>query len=152
VASETSGANIWVAVKSGPSFGGSVTKLRASDDGTVLGIFGVGPEPRGIAFDGANVWVAMKSEGIGTVIKLRASDGKKLGDFAMGANPTAVAFDGTNIWVADSDGGTVTKLRPSDGTVLGTFSVGSRFIGSVPPGYPALYSWLPQLQFGSVAS
>jgi len=34
-----------------------VTKLRASD-GTVLGTFSVGSQPIGVAFDGANIWVA----------------------------------------------------------------------------------------------
>jgi DNA-binding beta-propeller fold protein YncE len=34
-----------------------VTKLRARD-GTILGTFGVGSGPRGVAFDGANIWVA----------------------------------------------------------------------------------------------
>jgi len=35
----------------------NVTKLRASD-GQVLGTFAVGLEPGGVAFDGANIWVA----------------------------------------------------------------------------------------------
>jgi DNA-binding beta-propeller fold protein YncE len=34
-----------------------VTKLRASD-GKVLGTFSVGRGPEGVAFDGANIWVA----------------------------------------------------------------------------------------------
>jgi DNA-binding beta-propeller fold protein YncE len=34
-----------------------VTKLRASD-GANLGTFPVGTEPYGVAFDGANIWVA----------------------------------------------------------------------------------------------
>jgi DNA-binding beta-propeller fold protein YncE len=44
-----------------------VTKLRASD-GTVLGTFAVGSFPVGVAFDGANIWVA--SSGRNTVSKL----------------------------------------------------------------------------------
>ena len=47
------GANIWVA-----NFGSNnVIRLRASD-GAVLGIFGVGTGPIGIAFDGANIRAA----------------------------------------------------------------------------------------------
>jgi DNA-binding beta-propeller fold protein YncE len=34
-----------------------VTKLRASD-GANLGTFPVGAVPTGVAFDGANIWVA----------------------------------------------------------------------------------------------
>jgi len=37
----------------------SVTKLRASD-GANLGTFAVGFNPEGVAFDGANIWVANK--------------------------------------------------------------------------------------------
>jgi DNA-binding beta-propeller fold protein YncE len=48
-----------------------VTKLRASD-GVVLGTFPVGNAPAGIAFDGANIWVANLSN---SVTKLRASEG-----------------------------------------------------------------------------
>jgi hypothetical protein len=34
-----------------------VSKLRASD-GALLGTFAVGNTPFGVAFDGANIWVA----------------------------------------------------------------------------------------------
>src|SRR5271165_6221882 len=47
--------------------------------------FGVGPTPFGVAFDGANVWVA--NWGSDNVTKLRASDGKRLGTFTVGMNP-----------------------------------------------------------------
>ena len=48
-----------------------VTEL--STNGTVLGTFAVGTNPSGIAFDGANLWVA--NEGSDTVTKLLASSG-----------------------------------------------------------------------------
>jgi DNA-binding beta-propeller fold protein YncE len=38
-----------------------VTKLRASD-GSTLGTFPVGAGPVGVAFDGANIWVANSSD------------------------------------------------------------------------------------------
>src|SRR2546422_11304122 len=69
------------------------TKLRASD-GTVLGTFAVGTDPIGVAFDGANIWVA--NEGSTNVTKLRASDGMVLGTFAVGTAPVGVAFDSVN--------------------------------------------------------
>src|ERR1700736_3546180 len=60
--------------------------------------FPVGSNPIGVAFDGANIWVANFSDN--TVTKLRASDGSNLGTFAVGNFPVGVAFDGANIWVA----------------------------------------------------
>jgi len=41
----------------------TVTKLRASD-GKVLGTFTVGTSPLGIAFDGANIWVAITASNV----------------------------------------------------------------------------------------
>jgi DNA-binding beta-propeller fold protein YncE len=44
----------------------TVTKVRASD-GSNLGTFTVGSSPEGVAFDGANIWVA--NQGSSTVSK-----------------------------------------------------------------------------------
>jgi hypothetical protein len=84
--------------------------------------FPVGNGPRGVAFDGANIWVA--NAGDNNVTKLRASDGANLGTFPVGNLPFGVAFDGANIWVTNSNSDSVTKLRASDGANLGTFPVG----------------------------
>ena len=59
--------------------------------------FGVGVAPGGLAFDGANIWVANLASG--TVTRLRASDGATLGTFPAGPRPGSVAFDGANIYV-----------------------------------------------------
>src|ERR1700730_4900745 len=87
--------------------------------------FPVGNQPYGLAFDGANIWVANYFEG--SVSKLRANDGQNLGTFKVGGEPLGVAFDGANIWVSNNTqfATTVTKLRASDGTNLGTFNVGA---------------------------
>ena len=119
------GGNIWV-TNNGPS----VTKLRASD-GTCNGVanppgssvtacsFAVGIGPSGIAFDGANIWVANVNSN--TVTKVRASDGACAGtanppgsdvspcSFPAGDLPVGVAFDGANIWVANYNSATVSK-------------------------------------------
>lgn len=89
--------------------------------------FTVGTHPAGVAFDGANIWVANQNSN--TVTKLRANDGYVLGTYAAGTGPFGVAFDGANIWVTDYTGNTVKKLRASDGSVLGTYSVGSYPMG-----------------------
>jgi hypothetical protein len=52
--------------------------------------FAVGTFPFGIAFDGANIWVA--NGGTNTVEKLRANDGAVLGTFGVGQSPVGLAF------------------------------------------------------------
>jgi hypothetical protein len=90
--------------------------------------FAAGTFPGGIAFDGANIWVADSFDN--TVRKFRSNDGELLGTFDGGGgsgvgSPRGVAFDGANIWVTNSRSNTVSKLRASDGANLGTFTVGS---------------------------
>ena len=85
--------------------------------------FAVGSNPQGLAFDGANIWVANFNGN--SVTKLRASDGAVLGTFAVGSGPISLAFDGANIWVTNFTGNNVSKLRASDGMLLGTFTVGT---------------------------
>ncbi len=100
-----------------------MSKLRATD-GKVLGTFTVGSNPLGIAFDGANMWIANRSSG--TVSKLRASDGATLGTFTIGGGPYGVALDGTNIWVGGDPG--VDELRTSDGAILAVYNLGGNAI------------------------
>src|SRR6516162_9031409 len=75
--------------------------------------FTAGAKPFGIAFDGANMWIA--DNGNNKVTKLRVTDGFSLGSFTVGSAPTTLAFDGANIWVANINSNNVTKLRGSDG-------------------------------------
>ena len=49
--------------------------------------FAVGNIPIGIAFDGANIWVANSSSG--TVTKLRASDGRPSAPLSWEVRPPA---------------------------------------------------------------
>jgi hypothetical protein len=88
--------------------------------------FSVGEFPRGVAFDGANIWVANRvaNQSDGCVTKLRITDGAVLGSFPVEGNPTAIAFDGANIWVVGGSN-LVTKLRARDGAPQGTFPAGS---------------------------
>src|SRR5262245_37066069 len=83
--------------------------------------FPVGHQPRGMAFDGQNIWVANHDSS--TLTKLRANDGAALGTFPAQA-PHEVTFDGATIWwsrVADFPfvGGCVGRTRASDGAFLG---------------------------------
>ncbi len=82
--------------------------------------FAVGSNPVGVAFDGANIWVA--NENGNSVTKLRASDGANLGTFPTGGSvPQFPVFDGAYIWVANNQSNNITKLRASDGPSVGVF-------------------------------
>jgi hypothetical protein len=84
---------------------------------------GVGNEPLGLCFDGANVWTANYNDN--TVTKVQASDGQVLGTFKVGTQPYGVTFDGADVWVSNELDNNVTKLRASDGKTLGTFPTGT---------------------------
>ena len=81
--------------------------MRASD-GANLGTFASGSGAVGVAFDGANMWVANSFDN--TIRKLRASDGANLGTFATGSFPVELAFDGADMWVANEESQTVSKF------------------------------------------
>ena len=87
----------------------------------------VGTNPYGVAFDGANIWVA--NAGSNTVTKLLASTGATVGTYPVGTIPTGVAFDGANIWVANEYSSTVTKLLAFTGATVGTYPVGTNPYG-----------------------
>ena len=101
------GTYIWVTA------GNTVVRLK--ENGAVDGSFKVGSQPIGIAFDGANIWVANSSDN--SVSKLRAKDGTSLGKFAYPGSPYGVAFDGKNIWVSGSP--YIVEYRDADGTQIG---------------------------------
>ncbi len=101
------------------------------------GDFTVGSNPLGVAFDGANIWVANYLSN--TVTKLQASTGAVLGTYSVGVGPQpfGIAFDGANIWVTNFGGNTVTKLLASTGApapgspfTVGTNPVGVAFDGT----------------------
>lgn len=112
---------LWVTL-----FNGTVVRVHTIDS-EIAGPYSVGANPVGIAYDGANMWVA--NYGSNSVTKLRASDGANLGTFNVGINPWAIAFDGANVWVTNNGSNSVTKLRASDGQVLRTFSIVSSPLG-----------------------
>jgi YVTN family beta-propeller protein len=69
----------------------------------------VGADPRGVAFDGTNIWVT--NTGSGTVSKINPTTNTVTATVTVGTNPEGVAFDGTNIWVANYGSNTVSKIR-----------------------------------------
>ena len=85
-----------------------VALLRWYEASEAGNFFSVGDGPRGICFDGANIWVANHSDD--TVTKLKASDGSTVGTYSVGNIPWDICFDGANIWVTNLLGDNVTKL------------------------------------------
>jgi YVTN family beta-propeller protein len=94
--------------------------------------FAVGTNPQGIAFDGANLWVA--NNGSSNVTKLNAATGAAIGTYpvgspTLGGNPSAIAFDGTSIWVTSGGPDRVTKLNAATGAVIASYPVGQNSYG-----------------------
>jgi len=75
--------------------------------------------PRGILYDGANVWLADATPGV--IDKLDAA-GAILQTVTVGAFPLHPTFDGANIWVPNGSGNSVTVVRASSGAVLATLT------------------------------
>src|ERR1700722_15181847 len=81
--------------------------------------------PGGMAFGGANIWVANGDDG--TVTKLLASTGAVVNTYSVGGPSAAAgegAFDGKFIWVSNQTPSTVTKLLASTGAIVGVFQLG----------------------------
>jgi hypothetical protein len=124
----------------------SQVKAIGPDNSAIIGIFSVGINPVGIAFDGANIWVANRNSH--TVTKLKASDGSKLGEFPVNNEPIGVAFDGSNIWVTNFGSNNVTKLWAEDGQNLGLFSTGKNPWGVV---FDGLNIWVSNQTDGTIS-
>ena len=86
---------------------------------------GVGTGPEGVAFDGADVWVA--NNGGDTVSEIAdTTNGGVVHNVPVGSQPTAVAFDGSHVWVANYGDGTVSEINDTTiPTVINTVDVGS---------------------------
>jgi hypothetical protein len=69
-----------------------VALLRWYDGNDAGHTFTVENGPRGVAFDGANIWVVNTLGN--NVTKLKASDGSYIGAYPVGSTPEGVAFDG----------------------------------------------------------
>lgn len=108
------GARIWTV--SGSS--NSVSIITPGSPFTVTTIGGFN-QPRGILFDGANMWVT--NEGNGTLVKLNANGGI-MKTVQVGNQPRFPIYDGTNIWVPCHGSSVVTVVRAVDGAVLATLS------------------------------
>ena len=73
--------------------------------------------PRGILYDGQNIWVT--DETAGSLLKLDSS-GAILQTVTTGGQPGFAVFDGANIWVPNLGSDSLTVVRASTGDVLGS--------------------------------
>jgi streptogramin lyase len=107
--------------------------------------FATGDFPRGVAFDGANLWVTNQTAN--TVSKINPATGTKV-DFPTGLGPTGIAFDGTSIWVVNSGSDSVSKFNPLTGAAT-SFPTG----GTAPVGiaYDGTYIWVTNVVTDNVS-
>src|SRR5262249_23748730 len=112
----------WVGAGRSPQQIATLRWYEANETGIT---YACGNNPLGIAFDGANLWVANNSNAVATTV--RASDGTMLGSFPVGVFPSALAFDGAFVWVTCSGSNAVTKVRASNGDHAAVVSVNGPF-------------------------
>jgi hypothetical protein len=74
--------------------------------------------PRGILFDGTNIWVT--DEGDNNLKKL--AFGNVIQNVPVGSFPQLPVFDGSNIWAPNQSSNSVTVVRARDGMVLATLT------------------------------
>jgi hypothetical protein len=113
------GTAIWVLA--GAPGSRNVMKMRVTD-GVGLGTYPTG-QAGGIAFDGANIWVAgfiTNAQGqftVPAVLKVRTTDISLIASFTAtfpaGSSPSGLAFDGNRVWAANSTANTLTRLPPT---------------------------------------
>lgn len=81
-------------------------------------------EPRGLAWDGQNLWVSDITDDQESFYKINPTDGKVLATLPTpGILPTGLAWDGQNLWNVDAIAGELFKINPSTGDVIESFRV-----------------------------
>ena len=118
------GSHIWVAGNLQP-----LIEINPSDGSFIrsAGDAGLAAVPGGLAFDGANIWIAnFRSD---SVSEFRASDGSLVNSYSGGSynfsQPAGLAFDGSHMWVANTNNDSVTELNANDGSFVRNLSGGS---------------------------
>lgn len=97
--------------------------LRWDQDPGRAATIAVGDFPRGIAFDGTNIWVANIAGN--SVTKIDPTTNTVLETITVAGNPNGIAFDGTSVWVTCLGSGSVSKINVTTNVVTGPFTVGS---------------------------
>jgi len=82
----------------------------------------VGPNPSGVAFDGAHIWVS--NSGDNSVSKININTNDVVESVSVGSLPHGVAFDGAHIWVSNPGDHSVSKININTNDVVESVSVG----------------------------
>jgi YVTN family beta-propeller protein len=108
-----------------------IAQLRWDQDPGRAATFATDTNPRGIAFDGENIWIA-SYQGKG-VSKMNRVTGDRT-DYVTGSGAQGVVFDGTSIWVTNYSSNNVSKVNPATGAKVdyptGTHPFGIAFDGT----------------------
>jgi hypothetical protein len=107
----TDGVSIWTANE------GSISKVDP-DTGVTTNITAGFSRPKGILFDGGNLWVSDFGD---SKLKKIDSSGSILQSVTVGSGPAFPVFEGSNIWVPSADA-RLTVVRARDGVVLATLT------------------------------
>jgi hypothetical protein len=114
-----------------------------------LGVF-----PKGITYDGVNLWTANKGTGpgFGSITRYNIVSGVQI-SFAVGFNrPIGILFDGTNLWVTDCGDGAIYRVNRADGTVIETVSVGAISSNNGAPAFDGSNLWVPAIDSVKIIS
>jgi YVTN family beta-propeller protein len=107
------GVNLWV------TEGSKVDRVTLPSGPITTGVVTGVSVAQGLAFDGANVWVA-SAAGATKVL-----NGVKQGaTAAAGLSPAGIEFDGTSVWVTNGGTNTVSRFYVADGGLESTITIG----------------------------
>lgn len=97
----------------------------------------VGSSSRGIAFDGANLWVANNASY--SVSKINPIAAQVIKSITCGPGPHSMAFDGAYMWLTNSGTNTVEKIDVDTDTIVGCVTVGKTPTGIA---FDGTYMWV----------
>jgi hypothetical protein len=120
------GIYLWTANQGSP---GSVSIMLPYAPYDVLTVTTGFSSPRGILYDGANIWVTDYTAS--TLLRLEVF-GTILQTVTVGMGPEQPAFDGENIWVPNSGGNSITVVQASTGNAVATISADATNLLSNP--------------------
>jgi hypothetical protein len=103
----------------------------------------LGNQPKGIAFDGVNLWTANNGGSVSIISPTPPYEATTVPGFSV---PAGVLFDGSNIWITDYAAGTLLKLDVN-GAVLQTVTVG---VGPQYPVFDGANIWVPLQNTNSI--
>ena len=82
----------------------------------------IGNGPRGVAFDGSNIWI---SNSLGNTVSRVDPTTNEVVVVPVATTPRGIGFDGSSIWVTHSGSNNVLKINPRTRAVLADVPVGT---------------------------